>query len=462
MPLFPDNRRKRARLGRWCLALLSFGLWNAALHTPGPHPAAARWAATALFGAAGWMLLLRRGRTVPVLNYHSVSEDPGWLGIGRRVSISPAAFERQLAYLHRNGYRTLFISDVHARLSGRVPLSRRVRHVALTFDDGYADNWVAAFPLLKRYRMKATVFVSTDFVSEANPRADLDDRAAGRAEELDWSGYLSWRELAAMRDSGLVEIQSHGRTHARVMAMPRLAGFVTPREPNPWLLWNRRPDSRQRWWIELRRDRSLWGHPVFVQRPALTHRACRPAPGAVRHMLAWSRRQGDGFFERRDCKQALAEEWRRYGARRRLRPVRETEAAYAARVNAELRESKTILEQRLNIPVRALCWPENAYNETTERWAREAGYAVTVANGHDTLNRVGEDPGRITRAFVGQRAFGVASPAADQAAFVLTLKMLEGLYIGYPLLLLAAAGRAVAAMKQRRTPCERDYWSIWG
>ncbi len=65
--------------------------------------------------------------------------------------------------------------------------------VALTFDDGYVDNYEVAFPLLKRYGMVGTFFVTTSFV--------------GR------SGYMTWEQLAEIASAGMA-IEAHSVTHA--------------------------------------------------------------------------------------------------------------------------------------------------------------------------------------------------------------------------------------------------------
>ena len=62
----------------------------------------------------------------------------------------------------RRGFHAVSLSEIHAYLKTGAALPERA--IGLTFDDGYLDNWVFAFPLLKKYGMKATVFMATDFV----------------------------------------------------------------------------------------------------------------------------------------------------------------------------------------------------------------------------------------------------------------------------------------------------------
>ena len=113
---------------------------------------------TTLYGS-GVLALVRRaggsGSRLPVLTYHSVSSD----GLYRTpsIAISPALFERQMAFLAAH-YRVISLDDVIDCIDRRRPFPPRA--VAITFDDGYLDNFAAALPILLRYRLTATFFVT--------------------------------------------------------------------------------------------------------------------------------------------------------------------------------------------------------------------------------------------------------------------------------------------------------------
>jgi peptidoglycan/xylan/chitin deacetylase (PgdA/CDA1 family) len=128
-------------------------------------------------------------QTVPVLAYHRFDDS------GRKLAVSAAQFEAQLAFLTDHGYTVVPLSGLVAFLRGEAPLPRR--SVVLTIDDGYRSTYEVAFPLLRKYGHPATVFVYTDFV--------------GR-------GGLTWDQLREMQDSGLISIQAHSKTHADLTA----------------------------------------------------------------------------------------------------------------------------------------------------------------------------------------------------------------------------------------------------
>jgi peptidoglycan/xylan/chitin deacetylase (PgdA/CDA1 family) len=122
----------------------------------------ARAASFLLYYSGGLRLFERiaRGkRPAPrctVLSYHRVADDrPGY----RDISVSPATLRSHLAYLRRRGYGFLSLSEYHAWLSGERVLE--CDSVLVTFDDGYRDNYSAAFPVLREFGIPAAVFLCT-------------------------------------------------------------------------------------------------------------------------------------------------------------------------------------------------------------------------------------------------------------------------------------------------------------
>ena len=449
-----QRKEKRIAAAAWAAWILFAGLALFMAGAIAPSPDASHLLAALIVPAAGLCLMGRRRRPrIPVLNYHSVSDRPDWLSL-RELSLAPRLFEAQLQWLSRNGYRTLFVSEVHDLLSGRRAPAPGARYVALTFDDGYADHWVAVVPLLRKYGMKATFFVSPDFIEDGDGvRPTLDDKPSA---ELEWEGYLTWPEIRAMQDAGVAEIQSHGKAHARVVTSPQIRRFVSPQTSSVWVFWNTYRTRKAAWWRAIRADRSLWGRPVFAMGPALTHRAFLPDPRADRHLKAVVNRQGDAFFSRPEWDKRLAEHRRSYLGRHGDESRRETGEEYAARVQKDLRSARRLIEAETGHPVRFLCWPENASTEEAERIAAAVGYDATVSNHHDTCNRIGEDAAHIGRAYVLGDDQIVRGRRLHTRAFMLKLRFLEGRILLYP------AVMAIDGITKlgRRLTC-RTHGSIW-
>lgn len=140
---------------------------------------------------------------VPVLMYHHVAPDR---------EVTPAGFDAQLQFLKNEGFSCAGLDEFHAHLTGARPLPDK--KVLFTFDDGYADNWLCAHPLLKKHGFKAVVFATTARI-ELAPGGIREQRCPADtiSGERGPSGFLSWEELKEMRESGVFEIGSHTHTH---------------------------------------------------------------------------------------------------------------------------------------------------------------------------------------------------------------------------------------------------------
>jgi peptidoglycan/xylan/chitin deacetylase (PgdA/CDA1 family) len=138
---------------------------------------------------------------VPVLMYHSVSEQPP--ASTRRLSVHPDQFAGQLRLLRSRGFTALSFGDYAKALTAGSPLPERA--VVLTFDDGYADFHDNAFPLLSEHGFTATVFMTTGWMADAGPHA------AGRPLDR----MLSWRQVHELDRAG-IEIGAHSHSHAQL------------------------------------------------------------------------------------------------------------------------------------------------------------------------------------------------------------------------------------------------------
>ncbi|MEM9620597.1 MAG: polysaccharide deacetylase family protein [Pseudomonadota bacterium] len=127
-------------------------------------------------------------RTIPILCYHQFT--PGNT-TSQRLEVSAAAFRAQLTYLRDNNYVVLSLDDVAAILDGRQAIPERA--VVLTIDDGYRSVYDVAWPILQEFGFPATLYIYTDFVG------------GGKA--------LSWAQMREMQTTGLIDIQSHAKSH---------------------------------------------------------------------------------------------------------------------------------------------------------------------------------------------------------------------------------------------------------
>lgn len=123
---------------------------------------------------------------IPILMYHSISnEDPD-----NSLLVPPSMFDEQMAWLANNNFTAMSLDDVlDSMTTGKLPK----RPVVVTFDDGYADNYTEAFPILKKHNLKGTFFIITDYVDQD-------------------SYYMSSDMLKEMNQAGM-EIENHTSNH---------------------------------------------------------------------------------------------------------------------------------------------------------------------------------------------------------------------------------------------------------
>ena len=141
---------------------------------------------------------------IPVLMYHRIASDgPDALS---RYRVSPAMFERQLAYLQRHGYTGLTMGEFYESWFSRGLKPVSGKPIVLTFDDAYLDFYEKAWPLLKKYGFRATVFVPVDFV---NGHANWDSEFGEPAK------LMNWDQIIELHEQG-VRFGSHSCRHRRV------------------------------------------------------------------------------------------------------------------------------------------------------------------------------------------------------------------------------------------------------
>lgn len=141
----------------------------------------------------------RRKRMRAILTYHSLDESAS------PISLSPMAFRQHVEWLASGQVRVVGVQELLA-------LDHHVDAVALTFDDGFANFAVEAWPLLRERGLPATVFVVADHVGG-------DNRWRGRSEAgIPVLPLLDWDALERLRAEG-VTIGAHTRTHPFLPAL---------------------------------------------------------------------------------------------------------------------------------------------------------------------------------------------------------------------------------------------------
>ena len=126
---------------------------------------------------------------IPVLNYHQINDSAH-----NALTVNSKQFEAQMKYLTDEGYHTITPYELSEAMENGSPLPEKP--VVITFDDGYLDNYNNAFPILKKYNMKATIFLISDYVGV-------------------YPNYLTWDKALEMQEHQ-IDLESHTLNHVEL------------------------------------------------------------------------------------------------------------------------------------------------------------------------------------------------------------------------------------------------------
>jgi len=162
---------------------------------------------TKVFHPLGRAKFWDKGLRVPILTYHSLSQDShSALPAASRTATDPFTFRQQMRSLITSGCNPVDLSQVVRWLQeGRLPAGKSV---VITFDDGLRDFYTHALPVLQELSFPATVFLPTGFIAASR-------RSHKKAE------CLTWAEVREIHKAG-IRLGSHSVSHADLSELPRV------------------------------------------------------------------------------------------------------------------------------------------------------------------------------------------------------------------------------------------------
>jgi len=151
---------------------------------------------------------------VPVLLYHHINNNRG-----DTVTVTPDVFAGQMAFFKDAGYKALTVAELLDHISGNCPAPQK--SMLLTFDDGWLDNYLFAYPVLMKYLFRATIFLVTDRVNAVKVTSLPDSIPCHEeAKRLITNGaagsvVMGWELVRKIQKEGLLEFYSHTASHRR-------------------------------------------------------------------------------------------------------------------------------------------------------------------------------------------------------------------------------------------------------
>lgn len=134
---------------------------------------------------------VRRVAHIPILIYHSVRPYyPGITNLVREYTVPPDIFDDQMKYLKDNGFTVITFDAVWAYFQNGTPLP--AKPVMITLDDGWENQYVYAYPILKKYKYPGIFYVYPNAIGA--------------------KVFLKWPELREMVAGNMV-IADHTQTH---------------------------------------------------------------------------------------------------------------------------------------------------------------------------------------------------------------------------------------------------------
>ena len=262
------------------------------------------------------------------LMYHSVDNEKG------KGGIFVNEFEEHIKWIKD---KKTFKMEELKNLNYTLPKNS----ILITFDDGYKNNYTLAFPILKKYNMKATIFLNTKFIGK---------------DEF----YLNWDEIKEMYESGLVDFQLHTHSHQLTIKDISVLDFYDE-ESSPYFKRESYNLFFEGNYDEKKDKEKLYGLPVFKLRSKISIAGYKPKKDFLKKYQNIKQLQKFNKNEKKDFLNKLFKE------KQSEFFDKISEEQFRKTVEFEILENKKIIEKNLGKTPDCLAYPwGHRYNGNRE------------------------------------------------------------------------------------------------
>lgn len=310
------------------------------------------------------LIIYFKDKGVPIFLYHQVNEISG---------VTPALFEEHLKILKEKNMNPITLKEYGA---GDI----KDNSVLITLDDGYYDNYFEVLPLLKKYNMKATVFLNTFYVKEKREEKTeilISDKANYEAmKKFVESGdgtteqYLTWEEIKEMSESGLIDFQAHSHKHTAVFVSDKIEGFLNGDEEDITDIYLYGKIER--------------GYPKFRKRGEYSSRAVIIEKSFFEKFKQYYDSELQGKEKKEQLK--LAQMYINNNKEKYFHY--ESEEEFLKRVREEFLLNKELMEKKIGKKVEYFCWPWGHKNRSVIEMLKKEGIKGFVTTKKGTNGRI--------------------------------------------------------------------------
>lgn len=306
------------------------------------------------------------GDTLPVFCFHTVTAE---------------SFEAQLKFLKENEYKTLTSEQAYDILFKQKQIPERM--VLLTFDDARKSTWSIVYPLLKKYKFSATVFMVPGLVRGSEClMPNLEDVWNGR-ESLDVfrnidtaeHPFISWQEAEEMHDSGIIDFQFHSLYHRKIPVASKIKDFMAPEQISSFFYdfdvpYMKDEDN----YYELNK---ILGAPIYQSGYFFSdfRMYCEDIDLRNNCIEFVKNKGGEEFFKKRNCKSDMRKNAEKFLKDKNKDDCFESEGEQRKRILESLFDGIKIMERRLpGKKVEHFAFPWGCGSKVSVELSREAGF----------------------------------------------------------------------------------------
>lgn len=303
-------------------------------------------------------------KAVPIFLYHNVNNIS---------AVKPEIFEKHLKIIKDLGMNTATMKEFFEK-------KVKKNTVLITFDDGYYDNYKYVFPLLKKYNMKATIFLNTLYIKEKREN-DVEIEKAGKVfldamkryikyGDGTTEQYMTWEEIKEMFESGLVDFHAHSHKHTPMFNGDKILGISKKEnmDNDDLYLYGKLEE----------------GYPIFSKRGEYSGKATLIKKEFFEIFREYYLKNLKEILDEKE----LLKRAQKYIDENKFYFHIESDAEYENRIKEEYILNKSLIEKNLKNEVLFFCWPWGHRSKDTIKILKKYGVIgfISTKKGTNSLN----------------------------------------------------------------------------